>query len=421
MPVILYPHQKRALDAVKDMNKIALYHDMGLGKTFTGAEKAIRLNAWLTVVVCQKSKVNDWYQHFVEHYDINVVDLTTIPAAGIKSVIESITTPTVFIINYDLIWRRPELKKLHGFTLLLDESSLIQNENSKRSRFILKMAAENVILLSGTPTNGKYENLWSQLHLLGWKIPKDLFLRQYVEFHYDDSSGFPRMVIDGYKNVERLKRKMREYGCQFLKTDEVVDLPDQMDQTIRVPVSKEYKKFKKSRIVTVENTELVGDCSLTKLLYERELCGQYCQDKLDAFQDLVESTSDRLVVFYNFNDELNRMWEMVDEMHRPVSIVNGSVKQLDHYELYDNSITFVQYQAGAYGLNLQKANKIIYYTPPLSSELFEQSRKRTHRINQTKTCWYYYLTCQGSVEERIYKTLAKRKDYTDKLFEEEES
>lgn len=420
MPVKLFKHQAQALDAVKDMNKIALYHDMGLGKTFTGAEKAIRLNAWLTVVVCQKSKVPDWYQHFVEHYDINVVDLTTIPAGKIRQVIEAVTTPTVFIINYDLIWRRPELKKLHGFTLLLDESSLIQNENSKRSRFILKLNPDNVILLSGTPTNGKYENLWSQLHLLGWKIPKDLFLRQYVEFHYDDSSGFPRMVIDGYKNVERLKRKMRDYGCQFLKTDEVVDLPDQMDQTINVPVSKEYKKFKKSRIVTVEDEELVGDCSLTKLLYERELCGQYCQDKLEAFQDLVESTNDRLIVFYNFTAELTKMAEMVHKLGRPLGVVNGNLKEQKVIEK-DGAVLFVQYQAGSMGLNLQKANKIVYFTPPLSSELFEQSKKRTHRIGQSKTCWYYYLTCQGSVEERIYKTLAKRKDYTDKLFEEEES
>ena len=324
------------------------------------------------------------------------------------------------IINYELTFRRKELFKLHGFTMICDESGLLCNENTKRTKAIMKMDAENVILLSGTICGGKYENLWSQLHLLGWKIPKDLFLRQYVEFHYDDSSGFPRMVIDGYKNVERLKRKMRQYGCQFLKTDEVVDLPDQMDQTIKVPVSKEYKKFKKSRIVTVEGEELVGDCSLTKLLYERELCGQYCQDKLEAFQDLVESTNDRLIVFYNFTAELTVMAEMVHKLGRPLGVVNGNLKEQKVIEK-DGAVLFVQYQAGAYGLNLQKANKIIYYTPPLSSELFEQSKKRTHRIGQSKTCWYYYLTCQGSVEERIYKTLAKRKDYTDKLFEEEES
>ena len=71
------------------------------------------------------------------------------------------------------------------------------------------------------------------------------------------------------------------------------------------------------------------------------------------------------------------------------------------------------------GLNLQKANRMIYYTPPLSSELYEQSRKRIHRINQTKTCFYYQLTCKGSVEEKIYNTLAMRRDYTEALFEEE--
>ena len=71
------------------------------------------------------------------------------------------------------------------------------------------------------------------------------------------------------------------------------------------------------------------------------------------------------------------------------------------------------------GLNLQMANRIIYFTPPLSSELFEQSKKRIHRINQTRPCFYYLLTCKGSVEERIYKTLAERRNYTNALFEME--
>ena len=70
------------------------------------------------------------------------------------------------------------------------------------------------------------------------------------------------------------------------------------------------------------------------------------------------------------------------------------------------------------GLNLQKANKVIYFSPTLSSELFEQSKKRIHRIGQEQPCFYYQLVC--GIEQRIYATLAMRKDYTDKLFEEEE-
>ena len=151
------------------------------------------------------------------------------------------------------------------------------------------------------------------------------------------------------------------------------------------------------------------------------LCGAYSGDKLNAFKDLVESTSDRLIVFYNFTTELEAMQGiLLDEDYeysKRFSVVNGSDKHLQNYEDRSDSITFVQYQAGAMGLNLQKACRIIYFTPPLSSELFQQSMKRIHRIGQGSTCFYYKLICKGSVEERIYGTLKKRKDYTEALFE----
>lgn len=423
----LYEHQKQALEFVADKNRIAFYHEQGLGKTFSGAEKMHQLGATVNLIVCQKSKIEDWVEHFRTYY--SYIPQFTYDLTNPKQ-FEAFIKHTQFIgsdgeacygvINYDLVWRRKQLLQLKNFTLMLDESSLIQNEQAKRSKFILKLSPKNVILLSGTPTSGKYETLWSQMHLLGWKISKELYLNTYVDYHWDESNGFPVRIIDGYKNVDRLKRKMRQHGCHFLKTEDCINLPEQIDQTIKVPVTNEYQIFKRDRICTVEDNELVGDTVLTKLLYQRQLCGQYNSDKLEAFRDLVESTNERLIVFYNFNAELYKLWDIAEELSRPISAVNGNERSLNNYEKCDNSITFIQYQAGAYGLNLQKARRIIYFTPPLSSEIYEQSRKRVHRLGQTKTCFYYHLTCKGSVEERIYKTLAMRKDYTDELFKEEE-
>ena len=389
---------------------------MGLGKTFVGAEKLIQLGSKINLVICQKSKIQDWIDHFANVCKIQYIyNLTN--KLELSEFLSNCREYKIGIINYDLIFRRPELKQLKDFTLLLDESSLIQHETAKRSKFILKLSPKNVILLSGTPTGGKYENLWSQLSLLGWNISKDMFYNQYVNYHWDDSNGFPLMVIDGYKNEERLKRKMREHGCQFLKTEGVFDLPNQIHQTINVPISKEYKKFHKDSIITINDQELVGDTALTKMLYERQLCGQYCDDKLDAFIDLINSTNDRVIVFYNFNEELHKLRKIAEEYGREVGFVNGSGRSMYAYEECTDGITFIQYQAGAMGLNLQKANKIVYFTPPLSSELFEQSKKRIHRIGQNKTCFYYYLICKGSIEEKIYKVLAMRRDYTEALFE----
>ena len=238
-----------------------------------------------------------------------------------------------------------------------------------------------------------------------------------------DMGGFIHKIVDKenpYKNVDRLKSKLREHGAVFMKTEECFDLPEQTFIKQFVPASKEYWKFMKDCIITIDDKELVGDTTLTKRLYARQLCGQYSEYKLQAFRELVESTQDRLIVFYNFTAEYLAMVQIAEELGRPQSIVNGQQKQLLNYEQCDNSITFIQYQAGAMGLNLQKANKIIYFTLTDKSELYEQSKKRIHRIGQEQPCFYYMLMCKGSVEEAVLQTLEMRKDFTDELFNEYE-
>lgn len=428
----LMEHQKEALFRSRMYNRVAYYWDMGLGKTFIGAEKLICLHKQINLVVCQKTKISDWMEHFQQNYDCDefiLYDLTD------KKQFENFmlhfevwnghsgTLLKIAFINYDLIFRRPELKKLTDFTLLLDESSLIQNDKAKRSKFILNLHPANVILLSGTPVSGKYENLWSQIHLLGWDISNELYQKQYVNWILteEDEAGFRHWIVDRenpYKNVDRLKNKLREHGAFFLKTEECFTLPDQTFITVSVPTTKEYRKFRKQKIVETDGQTLVGDNVFKERLYSRQLCSWYNQKKLEAFSDLLESTKDRLIVFYNFNRELQSLIPLINNAERPISIINGLIKDLTAYEEQSDSVTLIQYQAGAMGLNLQKANKIIYFTLTDKSELFEQSKKRIHRIGQNQPCFYYLMICKNSVEEVMLETLEERRDFTDELFKE---
>jgi SNF2 family DNA or RNA helicase len=423
--VNLFPHQVKALQETEQFNKVGYFLDMGLGKTFVGSEKAKELKKPL-LLVCQKSKIEDWVTHLVDICGFDAYDLTDKKELDyflqVMNGDKEVASMTSGIINYELLFRRPDLMKLKDFTLMLDESSLITNPSAKRTKFIDKLNPSNVILLSGTPTGGKYEKLWSQLHLLGWNISKDLFYKQYVveEWIEDGDSGFKMRVIVGYKNVDRLKAKLKQYGCIFMKTEEVFDLPEQIVIPVMVTNTKEFRYFMRNSVVTIEDKKLIGDTRLTKRMYARQLCGQYSKAKLTAFQNLVESTDDRLIVFYNFNEELARMKAIVEDLEKPISIVNGSVKDLSAYENKSNSVIFVQYQAGAKGLNLQKANKIIYFTLPQNPEDFEQSKKRIHRIGQKNNCFYYYLMVRNSVEEDILETLKMRKEYDDELFKKYE-
>lgn len=442
----LMPHQETALDLTADRNRCAYYLDMGLGKTFVGAEKVYLLNNDVNIVVCQKSKIDDWIEHFQEYYpDYSVVNLTKKnQAVRFKELVETdkfydYDIQIVGVINYDLVFRRSYISHIRNFTLLLDESSLICNENAKRSKFILKLNPESVVLLSGTPTAGKYERLWSQLHLLGWEISKKAFWKSYVETEWIETGDFKQEVVVGYKNVNHLKKKLAQYGAVFMKTGEVMNLPEQIEQKIFLKTTKEYHYFVKNSYLLLDTlnlcqfkddsdfqgedvtprVELVGDNSLTKTLYARQLCGQYHKEKLEAFRDLLESTEDRVIVFYNFNEELSRLKKICESLNREISFVNGSGMSMYAYEEIPNSVLFVQYQAGAMGGNFQKANKIIYYTLPLgkgSCDLWEQSKKRIHRIGQKRTCFYYYLLVKGSFEEKNFAALQEGKELTDELF-----
>lgn len=436
----LYPHQEKALEQSKGLSRVAYYLDMGLGKTFVGGEKLIQLDSKVNLVVCQKSKIQDWVNHLRKYYSYpgniesgccpySVFDLTVQKReffsdedSFISDGDSLLAGHRIYVINYDLIWRRTEILKMKNFTLLLDESSLIQNGGAKRSKFILKLNPLNVILLSGTPVSGKYENLWTQIHLLGWPISEELYNSQYVNWEkVETEEGFVFRRVnpeEPYKHVDRLKNKLREHGAFFLKTEECFELPEQNFNIIHIPVTNEYKRFRKNKIVTVNGQTLVGDHVFKERLFSRMLCGHFNSAKFQAFYDLLCSTNDRLIVFYNFTTEMVILKGFVESVKKPLSLVNGTVKDLTAYENESNSVTLIQYQAGAMGLNLQKANKVIYFTLTDKSELFEQSKKRIHRIGQNQPCFYYLLICQNSIEERMLKTLEQRKDFTDELFQE---
>ena len=409
----LLPHQIQLLEQTKGFSRVAYYASMGLGKTFIASEKHRQFGNPKALVVCQKSKIDDWVEHFQTYYQWPVI-------AYDKQDISTLPNHCILVINYDRVWRRPELLKLTDYTLICDESSYLTNDQAKRTKFIFRLKPNNLILLSGTPTGGKYEQLWTQANLLGWKISKQLFWKHYIvtELH-EDPSGYKIPIIVGYKNVDRLKAKLRQYGAVFMTAEEAgIQLPDKIDTVVKVKNTKEYARFKRYRIIDINGQTLVGDTTLKRLLYLRQLASLYNPNKAERLKELLESTSDRVLVFYNFREEFNIIKSICQQLEKPLSWINGDSRSLDSYKEKSDSVTAIQYQSGALGENLQLANKAIYFSPPLDSILFEQSLARIRRIGQSRTCFYWYLVTQDSIEEQIYDTLKQRKDFTDKLFEE---
>lgn len=409
----LYDFQRNGLEQVKSLRRCAFFWSMGLGKSFVGSEKLMSLNNTINLIVCQKSKIEDWFNHISEFYDVPVFKLNT--PKGFAGFLES-TERRVGVINYDLLWRRKELLSLEHVAAIFDESSMIKRTSARRTKAALKLKLDGVVLLSGTPVGGQYENLWSQCKLLGWRMSEDAFLDRYVVYRdfFPPNLKWPISVVAGYRHTEEMLQRMRTSGANFLKTEDVITLPEQVFIKVDVPQSTEYKKFEKDGYVKMLDREFEANNLLSKLIFARQICSGFSKEKEQAFKDLVESTNERLVVFYNFNSELNAIVSCVGD--RPLSIVNGSTRDLSAYENNSNAVVAVQFQAGAKGLNLQRACHMVLYSPTVVAEDYMQALKRIHRIGQHRSCFYYLLTVKNSVETHIYKTLEKKEDYTLAMF-----
>ena len=408
--VKLFPYQEKIIEEIKDRKRCLLAMEMGTGKTYVATEKLATIDFEYCLVICPKSLIPMWIEHIEKNYPQYEVN----NYAKTKKIIKGIN-----ILNYDIVFRREELFRLKNLTVIIDECVALSNINSKRTKAVMKLDIENLIMLSGSISKGKYENLYPLAKLLGAKCTKKQFYERYIiekELPMKNKP-FPIKIIVGYKNCEELRNNMRKVGTVFLKSEQAISLPEQNFITVDINNTPEYKQFLKDRIITLEGETLVGDSTFSRILYERALCGIYNKNKHEMFKDLIDSTDDRLIVFYNFCHELDVLDTLTD---RPKSYVNGKVRDLDNYEKCEDSITFINYASGSSGLNLQKANKIIYFSPCLSTEHYMQSLKRVHRLGQKKPCFYYFMTVKDSIEKKIYRALKRGEDYTNFLFESEE-
>ena len=134
--ISLFPHQQEALQETKDFDNIAVYHDMGLGKTFTGSEMMKRFGCKVNLIVCQKSKVQDWVEHFTDNYQMQVFDLTNKKQLGeYHGLSQGQRFFIVGVINYELAWRRKELLDIVARVVVEDDETRTLNFKSNEVIF----------------------------------------------------------------------------------------------------------------------------------------------------------------------------------------------------------------------------------------------------------------------------------------------
>ena len=199
-----------------------------------------------------------------------------------------------------------------------------------------------------------------------------------------------------------------------LGKDEAIDLPPIIFEDIHFKASGQYKIIKKERIFN----DVVYDSKM-KLRHGLRLYTNL-KSKIDYIKDLIESTTDNIIIFYNYNEELELLRKNIE---KKLFICNGDEKNYpkkDEWNNVKNTVTLANYKSGSEAVEFTYANIIIYFSPTESYTDYYQSYGRCYRNGQNKKITAYKFITDGTIESDIYSSLDKKQDFNFDLWERKE-
>lgn len=248
------------------------------------------------------------------------------------------------------------------------------------------------------------------------------------------SDYIPVFVANGfYKNrTEFLKRHaVFNRFTKYPKIDRYVDCRRLEKLRDKITVVMPFEKHTKRNVIDIftdYNEELYSIISKDRWNpYEErpikdisEVCyvmRKAVNSDLSRIEETIRliSKHKKVIVFYNFDYELELLRTMCFENHIPWGEWNGH----NHQSIPEDDmwVYLVQYTAGAEGWNCIKTDTIIFYSLNYSYKIMEQASGRIDRMNTPFFNLYYYrLRSRSSIDSAIFKTLCSKKTFNEKNF-----
>ena len=165
-------------------------------------------------------------------------------------------------------------------------------------------------------------------------------------------NGIKIKQLAGYKNVREFEISYLS-KCEFLKIQRVYDDIIKY-HTIEIPTTKEYRRVLKDKVIYFDkNGNVVASRSEidkylsgdeTAIIEEHKYLdnpGAYryglrmllnSEYKLEWIRDFLDGYDKRVVIFYNYNVELQSLKELLEKMKRPYSVYNGEEKSFENFK-----------------------------------------------------------------------------------------
>ena len=402
MPIELMPHQKKAVLEMK--NGCILKGGVGSGKSITALayyrDNEVVEERLIVITTAKKRDSGDWQAEARELALFPEVDS----------------------------WNNlHQYEDVEGAFFIFDEQRVV-GSGAWVSSFLRITKKNQWVLLSATPgdtwmdyvpvfiANGFYKN-------------RTEFCRQHVVF--SRFAKFPK--VERFTGTQELARRLRsilvEMPFEKKTVRETVDVYVDYDRASFDMIWKRRWNTETQRPVR-HVAELFA--LMRKVVYTHE-------SRLRAIKDLL-ILHPRMIVFYNFDYELEILLQLEEGCHSKSGKISGSSTALaeerscsfppgfldsfavaqwnghNHQPVPDTEswVYLVQYNAGSEGWNCITTDTTVFYSLPYSYRMFEQAKGRTDRLNTPyDVILYYILRSPSMIDMAVYKTLEAKKNFNE--------
>jgi hypothetical protein len=434
--VSLLPYQLDGIAFAASAGRAILADDMGLGKTIQGIGTAELLARWAGIkrvlVVCPASLKSQWRDE-IGRFSGRSVQLVMGTAPERCDQYRSETFFT--ICNYEQVLRDLDaIESVDWDLIILDEGQRIKNWESKTSNVIRSISSPFRLVLSGTPLENNLGELFTVARFVDENRLGSAF-RFFNRHRVVDERG--RTI--GYQRLDELREVMQPILLRRTRSEVAKQLPDRIDQIIRVTPTDEQLEIHNGQIqivAQITGKKFLTEMDLLRLRRALAMARMSCDStflvnqqepeyssKLERLSELLSDLMDdprrKIVLFSEWKRMLDRVQFRLDQLGCEYVRLDGSVPQkkrpaiVSQFQDDPECRVILMTNAGSTGLNLQTANVVINCDLPWNPAVLEQRIARAHRMGQKNPVHIYNLVTSDTIEEGLLDTLASKQELAD--------
>ena len=437
-------YQEYAINHIIDNNAVALFLDMGMGKTvstLTAIDGLLFLGEIHKVLVIAPLRVaEDTWSTEVEKWD-HLKHLRISKILGTKKEREKALADDadIYVTNRENVdWLVKECFDGWMFDMVvIDELSSFKSSKAKRFRALKKVRPyfKRIVGLTGTPAPNSLIDLWPQLYILdgGQRLGKTI--SSYREQYFNPGQRNQYVVYNWVLKDgagEQIKNKIKDI-CISMSAKDYLELPERIDNTIEIKLPdkalKEYKQLERDLVLELGNNDITAANAavLTNKLLQMSNGAIYSEnhdvveiheEKLKALFDIVESANGKpVLVLYSFKHDFNRIVKFL-KTKKLTAVGLKDSKDIKKWNNGEIPILLVHPASAGHGLNLQYGgNIIVWFGLTWSLELYQQANARLYRQGQEETVIIHHLVSTGTIDEDVMKALGNKEVNQNMLLE----